>query len=148
MTKNQFQGPWHKDKYKNFLINIRQSPEIRHEWNQLMCSIKMDKFEEDHVSLLGQVMKAFGRCHCNAYLKAEGFGYNIDECNATRQRLKYKGYVNSNTSMKRSSDGHISLMNRCFNCGETDHFIKDCPLPRQRGVNCPKVSYSWSSGYQ
>ena len=54
MTKNQFQGPWHKDKYKNFLLNIKHSPEIRHEWNQLMYSVKMNEYKEDHISLLGK----------------------------------------------------------------------------------------------
>ena len=97
-----------------------------------MSAIGMDGHRNEYTSLLGQVIKAFGRCRCIGYLKLQGFGYNIKECDAIRQRLKYNCSGSSNTSMKRSSDGIVTIQNKCFNCGDIDHFIKDCPLPKQR----------------
>ena len=135
LKKDQFPGPWNKDKFRQFLKTVKHSKEIRYHWNHLMYSIGMNQHIEDHTSLLGQVMKAFGRCRCITYIKGQGFGYNNAECDAIRQRLKYKGNAYTQISVKRSFDGDVASHQRCFNCGDADHFIKDCPLPKQRGVN-------------
>ena len=82
LRKEQFVGPWHKDKYKEFLMKIKHSREIRYHWNMLMDSIGMGKNVNDHTALLGQVIKAFSRSRCMSYLKQKGFGYNTKECDA------------------------------------------------------------------
>ena len=95
-----------------------------------MQYIGMEDFADEHTSLLGQIMKAFGRYRCVTYLKKQGFGYDANECAATRQKLKYSSN-SSPCSMKRSHDGDVRISYVCFNCGDPDHFIRDCPLPKQ-----------------
>jgi hypothetical protein len=39
-----------------------------------------------------------------------------------------------------------SSSNNCFNCGNSRHFIKDCPYPKQNKSNFQKASRSTSQG--
>ena len=130
LRNSQFNGPWHKDKYKEFLQSAKKCIELRHHWNELMKYIGVENSDDEHTSLLGQIMKTFGRYRCVTYLKKQGFGYDANECAATRQKLKYNG-SSSLCSMKRSHDGKVRISGSCFNCGDPEHFIRDCPLPKQ-----------------
>ena len=64
LRKSVFIGPWHKEKYKEFLQAARKSIEIRHHWNVLMVNIGVENFAEENTSLLGLIMKGFGRYRC------------------------------------------------------------------------------------
>ena len=94
-----------------------------------MENIGVENFTEEHTSLLGLIMKGFGRYRCITYLKKQGFGYDPTEVAATRQKLKYNS--NQSHSVKRSHTSEVKIAGACYNCGDPDHFIRDCPLPKQ-----------------
>ena len=122
LQKSVFNGPWHKEKYKEFLPAARKSTEIRHHWNILMKNIGVENFTEEHTSLLGLIVKGFGRYRCITYSKKQGFGYDPTEVAATRQKLKYNS--NQSHSVKRSHNSEIKIAGACYNCGDPDHFIR------------------------